>query len=64
MSIEHDLIRRLTSYIEASSLSNTDHWRISKLRREATAYLEAPPKSGEVKLKDTSFYKRVMGDSE
>ena len=39
-TVERELIRRLTSYIDASSLSNTDHWRMSKLKREAVAYLE------------------------
>lgn len=39
-SLERELVRRLTSYIDASSLSNTDHWRMSKLRREAVSYLE------------------------
>lgn len=37
---ERDLIRRLTSYIDASSLTNTAHWKMSRLRREAVAYLE------------------------
>ena len=40
-SRERELIRRLASYIDASSLSNTDHWRMSKLKREAVAYLDS-----------------------
>ena len=39
---ERELIRRLTSYIDGSSMANTTHWRMSKLRREAVAYLEEP----------------------